>query len=80
MKARLNITVDKHLLSSAKKYADKNDTSLSQLIELYFESLTRPARRKNIIQLIEELPKTKIDARKNLKQSYYEDQKTKYGF
>jgi predicted MPP superfamily phosphohydrolase len=80
MKARLNITVDEHLLNNAKHYAAKNDTSLSQLIELYFESLTRPARRKNIIQLIDKLPKPKIDLTKDMKQAYYEDQKEKYGF
>jgi hypothetical protein len=68
------------LLNIAKQYAAKNDTSLSQLIELYFESLTRPVRRKNIIQLVDELPKRKIDLPKDLKQTYYEDQKGKYGF
>lgn len=80
MKARLNITVDERLLNNAKYYAAKNDTSLSQLIELYFESLTRPARKKNIIQLVDELPKPKIDLPKDLTKSYYEDQKGKYGF
>lgn len=80
MKARLNITVDEHLLNNAKNYAAKNATSLSQLIELYFESLTRPTRKKNIIQLIEELPKPKIDPNLDLNKSYYEDQKEKYGF
>lgn len=80
MKARLNITVDERLLNNAKHYAAKNNTSLSQLIELYFESLTRPVRRKNIIQLVDELPKPKIDLPKDLKQAYHEDQKGKYGF
>jgi hypothetical protein len=80
MKARLNITIEERLLNNAKHYAAKNDTSLSQLIELYFESLTRPSRRKNIIQLVEELPKPKIDLSKDLKQAYHEDQKGKYGF
>ena len=79
MKARLNITVDEHLLNSAKRYAAKSETSLSQLIELYFKSLTRPARKKNIIQLIDKLPKPKIDTTTDLKQAYYEDQKSKYG-
>jgi hypothetical protein len=75
MKARLNITIDERLLNNAMHYAAKNDTSLSQLIELYFESLTRPAGRKNIIQLVDELPKPKIDLPKDLKQAYYKDQK-----
>jgi hypothetical protein len=80
MKTRLNITVDENLLNNAKRYAAKNETSLSQLIEFYFKSLTRPTRRKNIIQLIDKLPKPKIDLPKDLKQAYYEDQKEKYGF
>ena len=80
MKTRLNITVEEDLLNNAKRYAAKNETSLSQLIELYFKNLTRPARRKNIIQLVDKLPKPKIDLPKNLKKAYYEDQKGKYGF
>ena len=80
MKTRLNITIDKKLLSNAKRYAAKNETSLSQLIEFYFKNLIRPARRKNIIQLIDKLPKPKIDLTKDLKQAYYQDQKEKHGF
>lgn len=79
MKARLNITIDESLLSSVKRYAAKKETSVSQLIELYFKSLTRPTRKKNVIQLVDKLPKPKIDIKKDLKQAYYEDQKSKYG-
>ena len=80
MKARLNITVDQSLLNNAKRYAAKNDTSVSQLIELYFKSLTRPAKKQNIIQLINKLPKPGISLPKDLKEAYYEDQKKKHGF
>jgi len=80
MKTRLNITVEEDLLNNAKRYAAKKQTSLSQLIELYFKSLTRPAQRKNIIQLIDKLPKPKLNLSKDLKEAYYEDQKGKYGF
>ena len=80
MKTRLNITVDESLLKSAKLYASNKGTSLSQLIEEYLKSLMRPKRKKNIIQLVDKLPKPKIDAGKDLKKTYYEDKKGKYGF
>jgi hypothetical protein len=80
MKTRLNITVEDALLNNAKRYAAKKATSLSQLVELYFKSLTRPSHKKNVIQLIDKLPKPKIDLPKDLTKGYYEDQKGKYGF
>ena len=80
MKTRLNITVDESLLKSAKLYASNKGTSLSQLIEEYLKSLMRPKRKKNIIQLVDKLPKPKIDDGKDLKKAYYEDKKGKYGF
>ena len=80
MKTRLNITVDESLLKSAKLYASNKGTSLSQLIEDYLKSLMRPKRKKNIIQLVDKLPKPKIDTGKDLKRTYYEDKKGKYGF
>jgi hypothetical protein len=80
MKTRLNITIEDDLLNNAKRYAEKNQTSLSQLIEHYFKSLARSAHKKNVIQLIEKLPKPEIDLPKDLKESYYQNQKEKYGF
>lgn len=80
MKARLNITIEQNLLMNAKRYAEKNDTSLSQLVEHYFKSLSRSAKKKNVVQLIEKLPKPKIQLPKDLKEAYYEVQKGKYGF
>ena len=80
MKTRLNITVEKKLLNEAKQYAEKHNTSLSQLIEQYFQVLLRPARKKNIIQLVDELPKPKINLPEDPKADYYKEQKAKYGF
>lgn len=80
MKTRLNITIEEDLLNNVKRYAAKNETSLSQLIEHYFKNLTRPVRRKNIIQLMDQLPKPKINLPKNMKEAYYENQKEKHGF
>ena len=79
MKNRLNITIDEKLLTGAKRYADKPRTSLSQLVEGYFKKITRPDR-KNIIDLVESLPKPDINIKRDLKKEYYEGQKSKYGF
>ena len=81
MKNRLNITVDDALVEQAKRYAAKHKTSLSSLIERYLKSLTRPARKKNIIDLMKELPKPKGEIPgSNVKELYYENRKKKYGF
>ena len=80
MKTRLNITIEEDLLNSAKRYAAKKDISLSQLVELYFKNITRASRKESVIQLIEQLPKPKIDLPNNLKEGYYKEQKEKYGF
>ena len=66
MKNRLNITVDDVLMQQAKHYAARHQTSVSKLVEQYIKNLTRPARNKNIIQLIEKLPKPGIDTNTNL--------------
>lgn len=80
MKTRLNITVEEDLLNNAKRFAEKNETSLSQLIEKFFKNLTRPVRRKNVIQLVDQLSKPKIDLSGDLRKAYHENQKKKYGF
>lgn len=80
MKNRLNITIDEALLEEAKKYANKQQTSLSQLVEDYFKKLASP-RRKNILDLMEEMPKPKRNLPQGeLKNLYYESRKNKYGF
>ncbi len=79
MKSRLNITIDEKLLTGAKRYADRHKTSISQLVEGYFKRIMGPGR-KNIIDLVESLPKPRMDSEEDLKKKYYEDQKKKYGF
>ena len=79
MKSKLNITIDEKLLTGAKRFANRHKTSLSQLVEAYFKRITSP-NRKNIIDLIESLPKPGLDTQGDLKKKYYEDQKSKYGF
>lgn len=80
MKSRLNITVDAALVEQAKRYAAKNKTSISRLIEQYFKALTsRPSRKKNVLELLDEYPKPKGNLENYSKDSYYEERKNKYG-
>ena len=80
MKARLNITIEDTLLSTIKVYAAKNNKSVSELVEEYFKSISKPSKRKNILQLVDKLDTPSIDINTNLKESFYQDQSKKYGF
>lgn len=80
MKSRLNITIEEELLDRAKKYADKKNSSLSQIIETYLKSITKPASKKTVIDLLSELPKPKGNFENISKDKYYKDRTTKYGF
>jgi hypothetical protein len=80
MKTRLNLTIDDALLDNIKAYASNKQTSVSELVENYFKTITKPAKRKNIINLVEKLEKPKIDSKADLKELYYQDKSKKYGF
>jgi hypothetical protein len=80
MKSRLNITVEDDLMNKAKRYASRHHISLSQLVERYFKSITRQVRGKNVIQIVDQLPKAHIEENTNLKEAYFEDQRKKHGF
>ena len=80
MKTRLNLTIDDTLLDNIKIYASNKQTSVSELVENYFKRITKPAKRKNIISMVEKLEKPKIDSKADLKDLYYQDQSKKYGF
>ena len=80
MKARLNITIEENLLFNVKIYASKQHTSISELVENYFTTLTKTAKKKNIIQLIENLKTPVIEENADLKELFYKDQSGKYGF
>jgi hypothetical protein len=80
MKSRLNLTIEDSLLKSMKLYAEKQHTSVSELVENYFKTITRPKKRLNIIDLVEQLEKPKIDQTAELKDLYYEERAKKYGF
>jgi hypothetical protein len=80
MKTRLNLTIDTALLAAIKAYANQKQTSVSELVEHYFKNVAKPAKRKNIIQLVEKLGTPSIAVKGDLKKQFYEDQATKYGF
>lgn len=81
MKDRLNLTVDERLLEKAKRYAAVHHTSLSRLVADYFERLTRPAGRKNILEVMDGMSKTAAKAPEgDLQKQYLKDNKGKYGF
>lgn len=82
MKDRLNITIDHTLIEQAKRYAAKNNTSLSQLIEEILRKLvSRPKPKKEtFLEFMAKMPKPKGNFDQYSKETYYEDNKSKYGF
>lgn len=55
MKERLNLTIDGELLDAMKAYAAGKGMSVSELVENYFRSVTKPVQRKNILDMVDEL-------------------------
>jgi Family of unknown function (DUF6364) len=80
MKERLNLTIDGVLLETIKAYALKRGMSVSELVEGYFRTVTKPVERKNILDLIDELKKPVINGKADLKDLFYKEQGEKYGF
>ena len=80
MKTRLNLIIDSDLLVTIKSIANKNQTSVSELVEDYFKMIAKPAKCKNIIDLVESLPTPKIDIEEDLIDLFYQTQSKKYGF
>lgn len=80
MKARLNLTIDENLLSRIKAYSASNKISVSELVEQYFKSISKPVKQQNLIQIVEKLKPAKFNVNVDLKQDFYEEQADKYGF
>jgi hypothetical protein len=80
MKERLNLTIDGELLNAMKAYAAKKQMSVSELVESYFRTVTKPVQRKNILDLVRGLKKPAISDELDLKELYYKEQAEKYGF
>jgi hypothetical protein len=81
MKTRLNLTIDNNILESMKNYSRKTGESISEIVEDYFSAITRKhEKKKNIVQLVEELKAPDIDPDADLKDLFYKEQASKYGF
>jgi hypothetical protein len=80
MKERLNLTIDGTLLDSMKSYAASKRMSVSELVESYFKTLTKPVQRRNILDLVDKLERPAFDTKADLKELYYKEQGEKYGF
>ncbi|ANI88930.1 hypothetical protein A9P82_06250 [Arachidicoccus ginsenosidimutans] len=82
MKTRLNITIEENLLEKVKVFAIKKQTSISQMIENYLDSLVNSTNKeKNILDIIDKLnPDQNLVADSYKKQNFYEQQHEKYGF
>ncbi len=81
MKARLNLTIDERLLISVKKFAQKNDTNVSELVEQFFKKILAPTpvKKTTIIDMVEKLEKPYISPDTDLKALYYKEQGRKHG-
>jgi len=82
MKTRLNLTIDEDLLKKVKAYADRNNESISNLVEEYFETIVKKRKQKSLLDILEELPKPKEIYPKDFdfKEEYYKERAKKYGF
>ena len=81
MKNRVNITIDEKLVRDGKRYAARNKISLSQLIENFLKQVTRKkSDKKNILELLGEIPEPRKIKSSPSKETYYEETKGKYGF
>ncbi|HEY4327295.1 MAG TPA: DUF6364 family protein [Mucilaginibacter sp.] len=75
MKSRVNLTIDENTLNNVKVYAEKNHKSISELVEDYFNELTKPIKRQTFVDVVKELGKNDIDPKADLKELYYYDPK-----
>jgi hypothetical protein len=71
MKERLNLTIDGALLEAMKAYAASKDMSVSELVESYFRSVTKPVERRNILDIVDELPPPPLDVHGDIRKEPY---------
>ena len=71
MKERLNLTIDAELVESMKAYAASKDMSVSELVESYFRTVTRPLPRINILDMVDQLETPAFDVHTDLKEQYH---------
>ena len=75
MKTRVNLTIEESILHDTKLYAEKKGMSVSEIVEDYLKIVTKPVKRRTIMDLMEELGPGNIDPKADLKELYYQDPK-----
>ncbi|MEM6523684.1 MAG: DUF6364 family protein [Bacteroidota bacterium] len=73
MKVRVNLTLDKGILTKIKRLAHQRKTSVSQIVESYLEKITKKESNHSILDIVEKLPKPTLPDNLDLKRYYYED-------
>lgn len=72
MKTKISLTIDDTLLADVKLYADKNNITVSKLVENFLKNLTMSPKQKNIVDLVQELDAPFMDQQTDLKKLYYD--------
>ena len=84
MKKRLNITIDAELLDKIKRYADKEEKSISSLVEEHFEKLisrkTGLTEGMSLVEYMQSLPKFDFPENFDYKEEYYKAKAKKLGY
>ena len=53
MKTRVSLTIEDNILKSAKALAEKQDISLSKLVEDYLKMVTKSVKRPTIFDIVD---------------------------
>jgi hypothetical protein len=83
IKTRLNITIEKSVLSHVKEYAASHQLSISRIVEDYLKSIIakQSVKKESIIDIIEKLETpSQFNEQQDLKKAFYEEQSGKYDF
>jgi len=81
METKLTLRLRKDVVESAKKYAKQNNTSLSRLVENYFEQMKEADEEGFISKEVQNLIgilKDEKSTDKDIKQGYYESRLRKH--
>ncbi|WP_120180790.1 DUF6364 family protein [Pelobium manganitolerans] len=79
MKTKVNLTIEKSVLTRAKEYAEEVNESLSGIVENYLKSLPRE-KKESFMEYVDrlEVPATNPDI--DFKKEYYIERAKKYGY
>ena len=79
MKTRVNLTIEKNVLTKAKQYAAEINESLSELVENYLKGLEKKRSSESLLDYIDQLEVPEIATDMNFTKAYYEEKSEKYG-